>query len=131
MVTVDQVLDNMALIDNFRPLSDAERQVIEQARQALDDIPQYPCTDCRYCVEGCPKNIGIPAVLRALNDYLIYQNLHRFKLSYNGVYETESTFTGQASACVGCGQCEKACPQSLHIVEGLAQATKLYETGEL
>nr|WP_300308596.1 4Fe-4S binding protein [uncultured Anaerostipes sp.] len=35
----------------------------------------------------------------------------------------------ESSQCIGCGQCEKACPQHLPIREYLKDAAEKFETG--
>ena len=40
--------------------------------------------------------------------------------------ETYAAFGNNASACIGCGQCEEACPQNLQIRDLLAEVDKVF-----
>ncbi len=123
MSTLDQMKDNLSYMDSFQPLTPAEREVIEQARKLLAEIPQIPCTDCKYCIKDCPQQIVIPGTFKVMNDYLIYHNLAAAK----GTYGWETRELGKASACVACGNCEAVCPQSITIIEELAKAAAVLE----
>lgn len=123
MSTLDQMKDNISYMEHFAPLGSGELTVIEKARKALTAIPQVPCTDCKYCMKGCPQNVAIPGTFKVINDYLIYHDL----ASVQGSYKWETMNFAKASACIGCGQCEAVCPQSIKIVDELAKASKVLE----
>jgi predicted aldo/keto reductase-like oxidoreductase len=122
MSSFAQMEDNLSVMKDFVPLNDGERQAIENVRRELAGFPQISCTDCRYCLESCPQNIPIPGVFKAINDYLVYNDLSRAK----GAYSWETLGAGKASACLACGQCEATCPQSIGIIEELSKAAKLF-----
>jgi predicted aldo/keto reductase-like oxidoreductase len=42
-------------------------------------------------------------------------------------YEAVAPEGRRASDCIGCGQCESACPQSLKIIDGLKQAAEMFD----
>lgn len=123
MSNLDQMKDNISFMKKIKPLTSDERLIIEKAQQELAKITQIPCTDCQYCIKGCPQNIAISGVFKAMNDYLIYNDLKRAK----GTYAWETFNAEKASACISCGQCEQACPQSIPIIEELSKAAKLLE----
>lgn len=123
MSTLEQMQDNVAVMENWKPLSEAERETIAQVQGILASIPQIPCTDCKYCIEDCPENINIPGAFSAVNDYMIYKNIGRAK----GDYAWATQKMAKASACIQCGQCEAVCPQSIAIIEELAKAAELLE----
>ena len=120
MSTEEQMRDNMNTFTHFEPLSDAEKALVEQVRRAMLDVPQIGCTACRYCTDGCPMNIAIPDVFRAVNTMTLYNEEFRPKTFYQGVVGQGH---GRAADCIGCGQCEGVCPQHLPIIDLLREAS--------
>ena len=123
MSALDQMDDNLNTMSPFQPLDDREQAAIAQVRQILDALPQVPCTRCQYCVDGCPQGVAIPGIFKALNNYLVFNNLEGAR----GNYEFETRLGGVASKCVACGQCEAVCPQHIRIIDELARARDLLE----
>lgn len=123
MSNIAQVQDNVATMEHFKPLTEAEQAVIKKVQQALAAVPSVPCTGCSYCTKGCPQGIAIPGIFRALNGYLVYGNLE----SARGGYGWETRDGGVASKCVACGQCESVCPQHISIISELQRAAELLE----
>ena len=122
MSSLDQMKENIAIVRDFSPLSESERAAIAKAQKALDDLPNVPCTDCKYCVKGCPQNVAIPGILSAMNNYLVYNDMERASM----IYMWETSAAAKASACNACGKCEMICPQSIPIIEELRKAAKLF-----
>ena len=123
MSSLDQMRDNLATMENFKPLDMAEREVIRKVQKALDAVPAIPCTDCRYCVKDCPKGVKIPWILRALNHRSVFND----PVGSKGSYFWETKPGGKASECIACGKCEEVCPQSIPIIENLKKAAELFE----
>ncbi|MDR2434694.1 MAG: aldo/keto reductase [Treponema sp.] len=123
MSTLEQMQDNISYMEHFTPLSSGERAVIEKVQKALAVIPQVPCTDCKYCMKGCPQNVAIPGTFKVINDYLIYGDPEKAR----GSYKWEVMNFAPASKCVACGQCEAVCPQSIKITDELVKAAKVLE----
>lgn len=123
MSTLEQVRDNTAFMSRFRPLSESEQQLLTQVRQILDSVPQIPCTGCNYCTKGCPQEIAIPGIFKAMNNYLIFNNMP----GALGNYGFNTRHGGVASKCIECGQCESVCPQHISIIQELRRAKELLE----
>lgn len=121
MNTHEQLTDNMEIFSHFVPLSDKEHAVIREVAESLLSAPTIPCTDCRYCVKGCPMEINIPDIFKASNMILRFGDHSRPHFYYSGLLATGS---GKAASCVECGQCEAACPQHIRITEKLKQASE-------
>ena len=122
MNTPEMVAENAAIMRDGVLLTPAEYEVIEAARDALAALPGVPCTDCRYCVKGCPEGVHINTIMQSLNIYDQMGDAYRAQENYNW-----NTGDGKASACIQCGACESVCPQHIEIVSQLERAVKLFE----
>ena len=122
MSSLEQMEENIKTFQNLAPMDERERTVLERARQALVGVPSIPCTDCRYCVKGCPMEIQIPKIMASMNLNLVYGNMEAAKVKYGF-----STRTAKASQCVACGACERACPQHISIIRELKRAAETFE----
>ena len=115
MSNVEQMRDNTAFMKDFKPLNDREREAIIKAQKIYHDLPEIPCTSCRYCTKGCPKNIPIPDIFKIMNKRTFTGKLEECAAEYQAL-----TANGNdASACIKCRQCENACPQHIKITEEL------------
>lgn len=123
MSTLEQLEDNLATMTHFRPLDSREQQVIQQAQRLLGHSAAIPCTGCGYCVEGCPRQIFIPKVFAAANKQLAQNDPDKAKEAYARAIDGR----GKASDCIGCGQCEGACPQHLPVIEWLRKCAEILE----
>lgn len=117
MSNMEQMEDNVSFMDDFKPLTDAEREVIDAAVAKFNEVPKIPCTDCKYCVEDCPQKINIPAIFEIFNEYKIYANRNSINWSYNNVTRER----GKPSECIACGACEGHCPQKIGIIDNLKE----------
>lgn len=119
----EQLEDNLKTMTSFHPLTIAEREIIYRVVEELHKSPRIPCTDCKYCVEGCPSEIPIPEVLSALNKNIIFKNLEIAKSNYEFVTQKG----GKASDCISCNHCEEVCPQKIEIISKMKEADQLFE----
>lgn len=123
MSNMEQLQDNLSHMKQFRPLSETEREAVEQVCVIFNAQNLIPCTACRYCVAGCPKNISIPDLFACLNAKKQYKD-------WNSDYYYHNVHTkngGKASECIGCGKCETICPQHLEIRNLLVDVAKTFE----
>ena len=124
MSNVEQMEDNLSYMKNFVPLSEAERQVMKRAQEELAKIDSIPCTNCQYCMPGCPKKIPIPYIFSAMNKIMQYDRLDAAKKEY--AFRTNNGAV-RASDCIRCGKCELACPQSLPIRTLLEKCAAVFD----
>ncbi|MBR4904764.1 MAG: aldo/keto reductase [Selenomonadaceae bacterium] len=113
MSTLAQMEDNVAYMENFKPLSDAERKTVEEAQKLLAAIPIIPCTACLYCEPQCPVGVGIAGSFSAMNILTLYRDKEaalreeHWRVAMHGKQS--------ASHCIKCGKCETVCPQHIKI----------------
>ena len=117
MSNLEQMQDNLSFMRDFQPLTYREQEIISQVRTLYQAQHRIPCTACRYCVDGCPAGIPIPDVFAAMNAHLQQEE---------GAAGQYAAFENNASACIGCGQCEAICPQQLHIRSLLQEVEKAF-----
>ena len=110
---MEHLEDNIKTFSGFVPLSAADRKTLDAALTAYRKGLSVPCTDCRYCMP-CPVDVEIPRIFALYNQMKLSGNKGAFIRAYRGIDEES-----QASACVACGKCVKACPQKINIPEQL------------
>jgi len=113
MSDMAQMMDNVKTYSEERPLSGEEVNVLYAIADEMMDA--IPCTACRYCCDGCPAGLNIPALLHLYNDTRVTASVV--------ISQRMSGFEKDKwpSACIGCGACEAICPQGLKIPELLHQ----------
>ena len=123
MSNIQQMEDNISYMKDFKPLNEEEQRIIQEAQRIIGHSATIPCTACHYCVDGCPKQIRIPDIFSAMNKEIGNGQAEEAKTSYFNV----ATEGHRASDCVGCRQCEGACPQHLPITDNLKEAVMMFE----
>ena len=123
MSNSEQMNDNISYMQDFKPLSEEELNAVKNVCSILKSKNLIPCTACRYCTDGCPKHILIPDAFSCLN---AKQSEHDWNSAvyYNNICIKNG---GKASDCIGCGKCEKVCPQHLPIRELLKNVAASFE----
>ncbi|MBQ3106543.1 MAG: aldo/keto reductase [Eggerthellaceae bacterium] len=122
MSAVEHVRENVADFAANVPFSPEERAAMKDAMAELRSKASIPCTNCRYCVKGCPQNVLIPTILGLLNLESVTNNRELAKNEYS--WQARG---GYASQCIECGACEAMCPQGIAIIEALRTATERFE----
>jgi len=126
MNSEEMVLDNMRTADETQigELTGADQAMLARVLEITNARMKVGCTGCGYCMP-CPRNVDIPGTFSAYNrryaegkfwglvDYTICTALRKEPTS--------------ASNCIGCGRCEKHCPQHIQIREQLKNAEKELE----
>ena len=113
MSNLEQVHQNTALMNNFKPLCKEEYELLDKVVEIIHRSIEIPCTSCGYCMEVCPKNIAIPSLFGLYNNYKLTNN-------FSNMYFNRMIFNnGKPSECLNCHACEHNCPQHIHIPEYL------------
>ena len=115
--------------ENCRIASEAEagefteddQALIAAIREAVNRTIKVPCTGCGYCMP-CPQGVDIPSAFRCYNE-MFMESPKSGRHEYFQVVglRKKPAFPSQ---CVGCGKCEKHCPQHIAIIEELKHADR-------
>ena len=106
-------------------LTQADDAMLKEVVKAINAKMKVGCTGCGYCMP-CPKGVDIPGTFAAYNRRYSEGALSAFR-EYVQCTALRKHATC-ASNCVGCGKCEKHCPQGIPIREKLKEAKAELET---
>lgn len=109
MSSLAQAKDNMQTFTDFSSLNDAEYQAVDSIIAKIKSRVKNGCTGCRYCMP-CPNGVNIPRNFAIWNEYAMYHNDGSLQWQLSDIAASQ-----KATNCIGCGKCEKACPQQLQI----------------
>ena len=101
------------LEDNLKTYAGGELMTEEDKTLLLDKVvpsmvQMVPCTGCRYCCEGCPVELNIPALISLYNEMTFSQ----WSFYLGSLKEKDMPMN-----CIGCGACMNVCPQAIEIPE--------------
>ena len=118
------VKENIAIVKNFKGLENNQLDIIAQVREIINDSTAIPCTFCDYCADYCKKEIPISKYFSIYNDEMSSNVDQMLNFLY---YNNYAERYAKASQCVGCGACEKVCPQHIEISSELEKVAELFE----
>ena len=126
MNTEEMVIENVEEASKARPgmLTKRDRAMLTRVVQYINEKMKVGCTGCAYCMP-CPHGVDIPGTFAAYNRYYTEGRISGWK-DYFMCTALRQTATG-ASNCIGCGRCEKHCPQHIEIRKELQEARKTLE----
>ena len=107
-------------------LGQPEQELLQQVVRAINATMKVGCTGCGYCMP-CPKGVDIPGTFASYNR--LYQEGKFAGLKEYFMCTAARKDSTAASNCIGCGKCEKHCPQGLPIRTHLKDAQKELEIG--
>ncbi|MDO4532002.1 MAG: aldo/keto reductase, partial [Bacillota bacterium] len=115
MFDLKEIAENLAAAEDNSPMTEEEISKIEEIRSSLGS---NFCRRCNYCAP-CAVGIAIP------NVFLFQGYLDRYGLG-DWAKERYHAMPVKASACIGCGACEKRCPYELPIRDMLKDAVQKF-----
>lgn len=126
MSDLQQMKDNLSYMKEFQPLNAKEKEAVAKVVEVFHGLDMIPCTACHYCVDEnhCPKHIRIPDVFACLNSKKAFNDWN-MDFFYSSVLTANGS--GKASECIGCGGCERVCPQHLEIRKLLGDVAATFE----
>ena len=127
MSNLEQMQDNLSYMEDFVPLTDAEKDACFEVAAIINKQIAVACTGCHYCTDGCPMNICIPEYFSLYNEDMRDDLEHKgWTINFTNYDKLAEEF-GKASDCVGCGQCEDMCPQHLPITRLIESVAAHFE----
>ena len=123
MNSEEMISENVRIASEAEPghLTEEDMEIVAQIRQIIRQREKVGCTGCRYCMP-CPKGVDIPGNFHYYNlMYMEKKSSARKEFARNMGLRKEPGF---ATQCVGCGLCEKHCPQHLPIRQKLKEADR-------
>ena len=123
----EMVMENMSTASHaeIASLTAEDDAMLKAVVKAINAKMKVGCTGCGYCMP-CPKGVDIPGTFAAYNRRYSEGKLSAFREYLQNTAMRENATC--ASNCVGCGKCEKHCPQSIPIRQKLNEAKKELET---
>lgn len=135
MTYMEHLQDNIRTYSPLVPLTQEEKDFLEETAQLMLRYPTVPCNDCKYCMP-CPYGIDIPSILVHYNKCVNEGHMPKSRQDENYAKARRAFLVGydrsvpqlrQASHCIGCGQCNPHCPQSIDIPKELHRIDRYVE----
>ena len=124
MSSLQQMKDNLSYMENMKKITNREQQAINEVRQIIENTEQIACTNCCYCMKGCPQNIQINKFISILNYHKKFNDVNGIRWQY--IDATKNEF-GKPETCLNCKLCEDVCPQHIKITEHLPKIVELFK----
>ena len=116
MNSIEMLEENSRVASEVEPgqLTEDDFSLLAQVTDAINGKMRVGCTGCGYCMP-CPQGVDIPALFRCYNRmYTEGKGSGRKEYWQTVSLRKEKAFARQ---CVGCGKCERHCPQGIAIRE--------------
>ncbi len=123
MNSMEMVEENCATasVSEEGGMTEKEHALLEQVKNLINQKLKVGCTGCGYCMP-CPQGVDIPGAFRCYNImYTERKSTGRHEYAQTTGLRKKPAFPSQ---CIGCGRCEKHCPQHLPIIAELKNANK-------
>ena len=105
-----QTEEKIRLFSKKDPLSGKEMETLMSVVDEMLSQNLVPCTSCRYCTSHCPMGLDIPSLIDLYNEHRFSKGGFIAPMAVSALPEGK-----RPDACLGCGKCEKVCPQQIGI----------------
>lgn len=126
MNSMEMLNDNIQTASSAQigEMTPADEAMLSKVVEAINSKMKVGCTGCRYCMP-CPQNVDIPGTFAAYNRvYSEGKGVGKRDYIMCTIVRQKPT---SASNCIGCGKCERHCPQHIEIRKELKNAAKVLE----
>ena len=122
MSDLNQVVDNINTLSDFKPLSKTDQMVLQKANGNAVALQAVACTYCRYCMP-CPYGVDIPGNFKVYNDWAASLGFldedrkpsEKQKAEFLRHYRNSIEKPARADHCIHCRKCLELCPQHIDI----------------
>ena len=123
MNSLEMVEENCRIAENARAgaLTEEDHQLIELIKAEINANIRVPCTGCRYCMP-CPQGVDIPGAFRCYNE-MYTEDKRSGRIDYLKTVSLRKE-NASPSQCIGCGRCERSCPQHIRVIKELKAADR-------
>ncbi len=126
MNSLQMVKENTETASDVRvgEFSEEDNKMLMDVVTTINNKMRVGCTGCGYCMP-CPNNVDIPGTFAAYNRKYSEGRFSALREHFmNSAMRKTPT---DARRCIGCGKCEKHCPQHIEIRKELKNASKEIE----
>lgn len=110
MSHMEQLQANIATYETEKPLNAQEMDTLIGYADEETRRGGLPCTACHYCTSHCPQGLPIPELIALYNEHTITGGGFIAPMAVGSMPEEQ-----RPANCIGCGSCEKVCPQQIQI----------------
>ncbi|HAM68214.1 MAG TPA: aldo/keto reductase [Ruminococcus sp.] len=124
MNSMEMLRDNVrtAIHSEAGCFTEDERKLIREVRSAIRKSAKVGCTGCSYCMP-CPQGVDIPTAFSCYNKMFLEKKKNSVRREYFQVTSFKKD-RSDMTKCIGCGKCERHCPQHIEIRKELKNAEK-------
>ncbi len=124
MNSMEMLEENCRIASDAEPgsLTEEDRARIAAMRDAINAKLLVGCTGCAYCMP-CPQGVDIPGTFASYNKTATESRVSGLRDYFQAVSLRKERV--DPGLCIGCGRCEKHCPQHLPIIQELKNADRV------
>lgn len=135
MTYMEHLRENLCTYAPLDPISADEDTFLLDLANDIYNLHEIPCTACKYCMP-CPYGLNIPDIFQHYNKMIKEGNMPnnperaeyaKKRKAFLVGYDRSVPRLRQADHCIGCGECQSHCPQSIKIPEEMRKIDEFVE----